>query len=130
MTRLLAVEVPRVSAGRRFRRFASFEHFDDGSTGVSAIEVIDLATGARSAVAATTDGSTSYLAPQWAPDGPQLVFLAQTFTDEFQDVMTSSRLATIDLLAVDAEPTMLTPIERSLGVRTGPRDRRSCTCSR
>ena len=88
--------------------FVSSEHFDDGSSGVSAIEVIDVASGKRRTVAATANGMTSYLAPKWSPDGTQLVFMEQTYADEFGERLTSSRLATVDALTKAAELTYLT----------------------
>lgn len=79
----------------------------DGSWGPSAIEVADAETGTRRVVAVTADGSSAYYTPRWSPDGTELVVVLETYRNASQDVVLSSRLATVPVSG--GEPVLVTP---------------------
>jgi Tol biopolymer transport system component len=79
--------------------------------GPSAIEVVDLATGARRVVHESADGSIAYYNPRWSPDGSQIVFGLETYTDATEATFVSAALAVVAADGSDVAPRIITPAE-------------------
>ena len=86
-----------------------FDEQVDGDWGPSAIEIIDVATGARRVVHESADGSIAYYNPRWSPDGSQIVFGLETYTDATEATFVSAALAVVAADGSDAAPRIITP---------------------
>ena len=78
--------------------------------GPAAIEIMDLASGTTRTVISTADGSAAYYELGWSPDGSQLVFGLETYTDATETTRLSARIASVAVDGSDGStPRILTP---------------------
>ncbi len=86
-----------------------YDRLADPLWGPSAIEILDLATGDIRVVSETKDGVTAYYTPRWSPDGSQIVFAIETYSDATETKTISSSLAIVNADGSSgADPRILT----------------------
>ena len=80
--------------------------------GPAAVEILDLASGTTRTVISTADGATAYYELGWSPDGSQLAFGVEAYTDATEATRLSASIATVHADGSDgATPRILTPAD-------------------
>ena len=107
---------PSWSPDDRSVLISRFDELDGDTWGSGAIEIVDVATGARRTVIESADGSLSYHSPRFSPDGSEIVFTIETWTDD----TAAQQVVSTELGVVRADGTSTTPSSspRSSSTRT------------
>jgi Tol biopolymer transport system component len=110
----LQLAYPAWSPGGDEIAFVRYDYLGDGVWGPNAVEVLERATGARRIVTETADGTSAYFEPTWSPDGGQIAFTIESYSDATATTTLSSSIAVVP--ADGSGPsTIVTPPEMVAG---------------
>lgn len=95
---------------------AQYDEAENGDWGPSHLVTVDLATGERTVLASTPDGSTAFYLPTWSPDGTRVAVHLESYPDATESEITGSVVVVYDTDPTTADAGVaITPPELFAG---------------
>jgi hypothetical protein len=98
------ISYPSFATGDSRLLVTQFDRVDERSWGPSHLVLVDLATGTRTVIASTADGTTAFYVSSMSPDGTRVAATLETYTDATEDVRTKSEIVVVDTDPATTDP--------------------------